>query len=156
MNLYEIDAAILSCIDTETGEVTNENFDRISQLVMDKEKKIDNLACWYKTLNAEATAIDFEIKALQARKKEKEGKIDSLKAYLSDILDGQRVETARNKISWRQSDEVNILDEGLIPDAFKKAVTEIKVNKVDIKAAIKAGVSVTGAELIYKNNIQIK
>jgi len=154
MNLYEIDQAILNCIDTETGEVID--FDMISRLVLDKEKKVDNLACWYKTLNAEATAIDFEIKALQARKKAKEGKIDDLKKYLTDVLDGAKFETARNRITWLPSDEVNVVDADLIPDAYKKEVVEVKINKVDIKKAIKAGIVVDGASLTYKNNIQIK
>ena len=154
MNLYEINAAILDCVDTETGEVID--FDMITQLVLDKEKKIDNLACWCKELNAEAAAIDFEIKALQARKKAKETKVDSLKTYLSDILNGSKYESARAKISWLQSDEVHVLDATLIPDAFKREVVDVKISKNDIKAAIKAGVIVDGAELIYKNNIQIK
>ena len=154
MTLYDISTELLNCIDTETGEVLD--FQRLEQLSIDRQTKIDGLACYFKQLTAEAAAIDFEIKSLKERMESKKNKANDLKNYLTDVLAGKKFETARAKISWRQSDEVNILDEGLIPDAFKKAVTEIKVNKVDIKAAIKAGVSVTGAELIYKNNIQIK
>ena len=105
---------------------------------------------------AVVTLAAYEIKMLQSRKKEKEGKIDSLKAYLTDILDGQRVETARNKITWLPSTELKIVDESLIPDVYKKEVVEIKINKNDIKAAMKIGVTIEGAELIYKTNIQIK
>lgn len=154
MNLYQIDQAILDCIDADTGEVID--FDKISQLMLDKEKKIDDLACFYKQLAAEATAIDFEIKALQGRKKVKESKVADLKNYLSDVLSGQKFETARNRITWLPSDEVNILDADLIPDAYKKEEIQMKISKTDIKTAIKAGLTVDGAELIYKSNIQIK
>ena len=154
MKLYEIDAAIRECIDTETGEVID--FDKMTGLIMDKEKKIDNLACWFKELNAECAAIDFEIKALQARKKVKENKITGLKNYLTDILAGAKFETARNRITWLPSDEINIINAALIPDVYKTEGVELKINKTDIKAAIKAGVIVDGAELIYKSNIQIK
>jgi outer membrane murein-binding lipoprotein Lpp len=152
--LYEINAAILDCVDTDTGEVID--FDMISRLVLDKEKKIDNLACWFKELNAEAAAIDFEMKKLAERREAKKNKAESVKKYLTDILAGAKFETARNRITWLPSDEVNIIDPALVPDAYKKEVTDIKISKTDIKKAIKGGFVVDGAELIYKTNIQIK
>jgi hypothetical protein len=154
MTLYEIEKSILDCIDAETGEIID--FLRLEQLSLDRQTKIDNIASWYKQLTAETAAIDAEIRALSERKNSKQIKADSLKLYLSDILSGVKFETSRNKISWRVSDEVTILDETVIPDEYKRTVAETKVSKSDIKSAIKAGKYVVGAELIYKNNIQIK
>ena len=144
---------ILDCIDDETGEVIN--FDKLNQLSIDRQTKIDNIACWYKQLNAEIMAIDNEIQALSTRRDSKKNKADNLKHYLSDILYGAKFESARNKITWRKSDEVCILDETVIPAEYKKEVTEVKISKADIKKAIKDGIVVNGADLIYKNNIQI-
>jgi len=154
MNLYDINRAITECVDAETGEVID--FERLEQLALDRQTKVDNLACWFKELNAEAAAIDFEMKKLAERREAKKNKADSVKIYLSEILAGAKFETARNRITWLPSDEVHILDAALIPGAYKKEVTDVKISKTDIKAAIKAGVDVDGAELIYKNNIQIK
>ena len=66
MNLYEIDTEILGCVDMETGEIIDDG--RLDRLQMEKEKKIENIACWYKNLKAEEGAIDSEIKNLNARK----------------------------------------------------------------------------------------
>jgi alanine dehydrogenase len=128
----------------------------LNQLAIDRQTKIDNIACWHKQLNAEAAAIDNEIKTLAGRMKSKINKAESLKHYLSDILGGAKFESARNKITWRASDEVAVFDEKLLSDEYKKTVTEIKISKADIKAAIKSGTVVIGAALIHKNNIQIK
>ena len=55
MKLYEIENAILECIDTETGEVID--IERLNELQMERETKIENVACWIKDLKAEAEAI---------------------------------------------------------------------------------------------------
>ena len=154
MKLYEIEQAILECIDDETGEIID--FTQLNQLVMDRQTKIDNIACWYKQLAAEIVAIEHEIQALSNRRDSKRNKAENLKRYLSDILYGANFESARNRITWRRSDEVNIIDETKIPVEYKTEKIEIIVSKAEIKKAIKDGIVVDGAELIIKNNIQIK
>ena len=109
------------------------DFDRLNQLTLDRNNKIDNIACWVKQLNAESAAIDNEINALESRKKSKKNKVDSLKNYLSYILNGVKFESARNKISWRVSDEIHILDENQIPDEYKTEKIELYISKADIK-----------------------
>lgn len=42
MNLYEINAQILDCIDQETGEVMD--IDRLEELNMEKAEKVDTVA----------------------------------------------------------------------------------------------------------------
>lgn len=74
MKLYEIDEAILSCIDEETGEVIDE--ERLTELALEREKKIENVALWYKNLMAEKEAYKkekeyFTQKEKQAEKKRK-------------------------------------------------------------------------------------
>ena len=154
MKLYEIEQAILECVDNETGEVID--FELLNQLVIDKHTKIDNIISWYKELHAESVAIDYEIKSLKERQNQKMNKSDSLKLWLTDVLNGTRFESSRNCISWRKSDEVHILDEMKIPNEYKTEKIEVCVSKSDIKKAIKDGIAVDGAEIIYKNNIQIK
>lgn len=43
MNLYEIDEAILTCINPETGEV--DDLDRLTKLQMERDRKVENVAC---------------------------------------------------------------------------------------------------------------
>lgn len=153
MHLYEIEQAILDCID-ESGEVID--FEKLMELDIAKKTKIDNIICLYKSHTAFAAAIDKEIDILTERKKRAENEAENLRQWISEILGGEKFESARNKVTWRASDEVKLLDESIIPDEYKTTETKIKISKNDIKKAIKDGVAVDGAELIEKNNIQIK
>jgi len=123
---------------------------------MDRHDKIDNIACWYKQLAAEAAAIENEIQILSRRRDAKKSKAENLKYFLAAILCGTNFESPRNRITWRQSDEVCILDEALIPAEYQTEKIEVSISKLDIKKAIKDGLTVAGVELVYKNNIQIK
>lgn len=59
--LYEIDADIVNCIDTETGEILD--FDSLDALNMERDAKIEGVALYVKQLQAEAEAIKAEEKA---------------------------------------------------------------------------------------------
>ena len=58
MKLYEIDKAILECVDQETGEIIDT--EKLSDLQMQKDTKVENIALWIKDLLAEADAIKNE------------------------------------------------------------------------------------------------
>lgn len=152
MKFYEIEQAILDCCDMETGEIID--IDRLRELQMEREAKIDNLACWYKTLCAEAEAIKIEKLVLEARQKQKNEQADRLKEFLSNVCNGHKFETPRCKISWRKSKSVLITDESKISDDYMKIIKEPR--KTDIKEAIEAGIVIEGAEIQEKSNIQIK
>ena len=88
MKLYEIDEAILNCIDTETGEIIDA--DQLDKLQMERDTKLENVACWIKDLKAEAEAIKTEKQILANRQKVAENKAESLKKYLAYALDGKK------------------------------------------------------------------
>ena len=77
MNLYEIDAAILDCVDMETGEVIDE--DKLDSLSVERDVKIENICCWIKNLKAEAEALKAEKESFAKRQKTAENKMESLK-----------------------------------------------------------------------------
>ena len=54
MTLYEIDKDIQVLIN-EDGEI--EDIERFDALAMERNKKIENVGCWVKNLDAEAAAI---------------------------------------------------------------------------------------------------
>lgn len=160
-SLYEIDATIMSLVDLETGEILD--YEAFAELQMEREKKIENMALWYKDLVAEANAIKAEEANLAARRKACENKAERLKAYLSDLLDGGKFKTPRVDCTFRASRSVQIQDEAEFIRAMEqgqhfeyltyKAPT---VNKTAITQAIKAGQLVPGAELVEKKSISIK
>lgn len=80
MRLYEIDQAILECIDPETGEVDAE---RIAELQLARDEKIEQLLLWKKDLDADAVAIANEIRSLTERKQAAERKANRSRATSS-------------------------------------------------------------------------
>ena len=153
MTIYEIDAKIAGCI-TDDGEIINiELFDALQ---IERGLKIENVACWYKNLLADAESISIEGKILKERETRIRSKADSLKMYLTNVLLGEKFNSPRAAINWRRSDETVINDEDTVPMEFKNAKITYTPDKTRIKAAILAGQAVPGAAVVPKNNIQIK
>lgn len=158
MTIYEIDGAILDCIDIETGEVID--VDRLTELQMEREKKVENVACWIKELKAEADAIKAEKQALADRQRVAENKVESLKRWLAYALDGKKFSTARCAVSFRSSESVEVTEHGL--EALMKEHDELltykkpEPNKTAIKQAIKDGLSVSGVQLVQNVSAIIK
>lgn len=151
MTLYEIDAAIMNCIN-EDGEVID--LDLMNQLQMDRAEKIENVACWIKNLEAESEAIRAEEKNLANRRRVNDNKAETLRKYLEYALDGQKFSTPRVKISYRKSTQVLIPDPEKVPAAWYKA--SYSIDKAGIKEALQNGEKVPGAELGENLNMQIK
>ena len=93
MKLYEINEQILNCIDTETGEIID--IEKLNELQIEKDEKLENLALWYKDLIAEANALKEEKEAFAAREKAAKNKAESIKNYLSYILNGENFKTTK-------------------------------------------------------------
>ena len=158
MTIYEIDQALLSLIDPDTGEIGD--YDIFCELQMEREAKVENMALWIKNLNAEADAIKAEKDNLADREKAARNKADRLKKYLAEILCGEKFTTPRVAVTFRKSEAVEI-DEDFIEWAREKAGYLLKykdpeVNKTAIKEAIKNGTAIEFARIVQNNNIQIK
>lgn len=157
MNLYEIDNAIMSCVDYETGEILD--LDYLNHLQMERNRKIENILCWIKNLESDAEQIKEEEKALGERRKAIEKKSESLRNYVSWILNGEKFKTARVEVTYRKSEAVIIDDVkkfvGCCNDEYI-TFKEPEPNKTKIKSALKAGVSVPGCHLEERNNMSIK
>ena len=158
MKLYEIDNAILDCIDLETGEVIDT--ERLDALNMERDTKIENVACWIKDLKAEAKAIKVEKMALAERQKVAENKVESLKKWLAYALGGQKFSTAKCAVSFRNTESVEVTEEGL--EVLMKEHDELltykkpEPNKTAINQALKSGLSVRGVQLVQNVSTIIK
>lgn len=154
MTLYEIDQAILACIDEESGEIIDA--DALAELSMERDKKVEGVALWIKNLRAEADALKAEKEAFAEREKSARTKIDSLTAYLSQALNGEKFSTAAVAVTFRRSQSVSITDEEKIPKAYMRTKTTTEPDKTAIKDALKTGEQIPGAELVTNLNPQIK
>ena len=153
-NLYEIDQGILECLDLETGEVIDP--ERLESLQMERDQKIENVACWVKNLLSDADAIKAEKEALANREAKYRKKAESLKKWLEMALEGQKFATARCAVSFRRSVQVGILDENKIPQDLMVQTVTFSPDKTAIKELLKNGQEVGGCYLIENQNIQIK
>ena len=151
--LYEIEQAIMDCVDLETGEIID--IEKLDQLQMDREVKIENTALCIKNLLSDADQIREEEKKLADRRRVCENKAKSLKEYLSGFLGGEKFKTPRVAISYRKSKSVDVQDITALPKEYLK-YSEPTANKTEIKKAIEAGTAVPGCVLVENSNIQIK
>ena len=157
MTLFEINKAILEFdyeIDEETGEILNA--EALDALQLARDEKIEGVGLWIKNLTAEAEAVKKEKDAMADRQRRLEKKAESLKNYLAYALQGEKFSTPRIAMSWRKSESVLIPDEALLDDRFVNITMLKKPDKKLIKDTLKAGREVPGAELITKQNLQIK
>ena len=167
MKLYEIAAELERFLESvENGDIPEECMaDTLESITLMLEDKADNIACMIKNMTAEAAAIKEEEGKLAERRKLKEKQVDRLKTYLADVLTRSgytKLETPRNKMTFRKSESVAIEDEAKLIEWAMKHNDELltykapTINKTAIKEAIKSGQAITGATLESKMNLQLK
>lgn len=153
-SLYEIDQSILECIDQETGELIDP--ERLESLFMERNQKIENVALWIKNLQSDALAFKAEKETFAEREKAATKKAEQLKAWLAQVLEGQKFSTGRCAVSFRKSTKLEVLDEGIIPDELMVKTVTVKPDANAIKALLKEGQEVSGCRLVENLNTQIK
>ena len=169
MTLYDIDAQIAALenaseddmiIDAETGELIS-----VSQahdvLRMERETKLENVACWVKNLCAEADAIREEENRLVKRRKAAETKAANLKSWLLAAMtreDGttDKLKTGRVMVSVKRNPPSTVVDDALLPSSYKVAKITYQPNKELIKRELLSGGEVPGAHLEYGRSVVIK
>ena len=164
MNLYDIHQSLINAIeygvDEETGEILEgqQLADKISEISMAIDDKIENIACYIKNLASDIEALKNEKKVLEQRAKTKENQMEYLKRYLSNFMimnDIPKFETPKCRISFRKSTSVVIDDETKIPDKYKEIKTEVKIDKAELKKFLKDNIC-EGAHVEEKSNIGVK
>jgi hypothetical protein len=160
MRLFEINQQIRDILEqVEDGELTDEQFSQLNDLNVAAEIKCDALACLIKENKATATMIEAEEKRLKERKTAHLNKAERLGAYLSDqmLFSGRNsYESARCKVSFRQSMAVQIDDEQALPQEYFRIKTESEPDKTMIKDALQEGREVPGARIVTRQNLQVR
>lgn len=151
--LYEIDAAILSCIDLETGEIIDA--EQLAALQMERDQKIENIALWYKNLLSDAAQYAAEEQTFKKKKQQAQAQADRLKAFLLDALQGEKYKSARVSIHYSRSSRVVVDDVQNLPPRFVR-FADPEPNKTEIAAAIKNGEDVNGAHIESNVSMIIK
>ena len=158
-SIYEILAEIEACtiIDPETGEELGTDYERLKALDIERTEKLENVAALVKNLIAEREAVAAEIAKLTARKRTTDARIEGLKAYLFENLQGEHITSGRVKTGFHTTrDVVLIAENAVIPDEYMRVKTEVEPSKTALKAAIKSGAAIPGVTLIDKVTVTIK
>lgn len=144
------------------GEITPE----IEEALQINKEQLQNKAVNYgfviKQMDAECSIIDSEVERLLANKDRRKKAIEKLKGTLSAAMQQFDVKEIENpgimKLSLRKSETCEIDNAAKIPLKFvsKKVTETTSIDKVAIKAAIKAGEEVPGAYIQENQNLQIK
>jgi hypothetical protein len=159
--LYDIDQEILDCVDEETGEILDT--EKLDALQMEREAKLEGVALWVKDMKAEAAAVKEEADKLTARRKALENRMESVKAWLLQALNGEKLKTPRCNVYQTHSQRLKVADEaGLIsflktledPGRFVRYTEELR--KDEIKKALKEDYEIPGASLEETESIVIK
>lgn len=159
MTIWEIDRALEGLVDPETGELLD--YESFSQLQMERDTKIENMALWWKNLTSDVAEMKAAEKDISERRKAKERKAARLKEYIEQSLAGEKFETARCAISYRRSKALETdssVPKWLYDNGYRDLVVE-QAPKIDARGVtdlIKGGVAVPGAELVERLNMTIK
>ena len=160
--LYEIDQAILDCVDLETGEILDG--EKLTALQMEREAKLEGVALWVKDLKAEAEAVKAEADKLTARKKALDNKIDSIKTWLASALNGEKLKTARCNVYQTHSTRLAVANEAELvkflqtledPERFLR-FREPELRRDEIRKALKDDYEIPGASLEETESIVIR
>lgn len=153
MTLYEIDQKLLDCIDLETGEIINA--EKLTELSMERDEKVEKVALWIKELKAESEALKAEKQSFADRQRTTENKIESLKKWLADALNGEKFKTTKVVVSFRKTKSVDVPDIFALDENYIK-YAEPTPDKAAIKKAIDAGQEVAGATLVETVSCSVK
>lgn len=159
-NLFEINKAIMNaweaCVDPETGEINEDIYAEMEALQVERDEKIENIACWAKNLMSDAAQLKAEAKTMADRAASAEKKAESLKRYLAAVLNGTKFETTRCIIGWRKSTAVLIEPDADLPEEYVRTKVTTEPDKTAIKAALASGKTVDGCTLETRNNMTLK
>jgi hypothetical protein len=155
-NEYQL---IIAEVINNEGEITPE---LETALTINKEQlqsKAVDYCYVIKQLDYDCEQIDNEIARLNKLKKVRSNLTDRLKNTVSSAMqlyDVEKIETPLIKLSFRDSESVEITNESQLDACFIVTKTVSSPDKKAIKDAIKNGAFVEGATISYNRNLQIK
>jgi len=161
MNIYQIEQDYLtlsSQIIEAGGELTPEIEIALAINKEQLQAKGINYGYVIKSLESDVTAIDEEIKRLNALKSSRNKTTELLKSTIKNAMQFYGIEELKTptlKINFRKSESVEV-DDAILNDLYCNFKTVRTPDKAKIKEAIKTGAQIDGAILNVNFNLQIK
>ena len=160
MKLYAVSQRIEELseqmVDIETGEINEEIFAELTELVEEKEDRLESIFLHIKNLASDITALKVERDSFDKRIKRKTREMDRLLDWTTMLQKGKTFETDKVRVKYRRSQKVEIKDESLIPEKYIKFKTTKSPDKTAIKDVLRNGGYVEGAVLVERFNPNIE
>lgn len=156
MQLYELTEIYLNLkdMDIEEGDL-NSALENIDDEI---ETKADNIAKILRDFDGDIEALKSEEERLAKKRKAIENRQKHLKEYLQNamlVLDKRKFKTDLFSFNiQKNAPSLKILDESKIPEDYYKI--ERKLNKNDLKEAVKNGLFEDAAELVQTESLRIR
>lgn len=169
MNLYQIEQDLLELyaqIEENGGEITPEIEERLNITQENFTNKLENYTRFVKVLEGDVVLMDSEIERINKLKQTKQNLVNRLELSMLNALklfgnkdpkkDIWRFDLITFKLSTRQSQSIEILDETVIDSKYKTIKTTESISKTLIKKAIEDGQIVNGASIKTNHSLSIK
>lgn len=156
MQLYELTEMYLNLkdMDIEEGDL-NAALENIDDEI---ETKADNIAKVLRDFDGDIEVLKSEEERLSKKRKAIENRQKQLKEYLQNVmlvLDKRKFKTDLFSFNiQKNAPSLKILDESKIPEDYYKI--EKKLNKNDLKEAVKNGLFEDAAELVQTESLRIR
>ncbi len=163
ISFAKIQEEIANMLDVPSEELTDEQkveMDAyLNELGNQEVEKVDGFCQFIRLQTERAKACKAEGERLVKKAMSISRNIDWLKAFYVETMMKhgiKKINGTTYSIGLKSTESVTILDESIIPERFF-VIKEMKsVSKNEIKAAIKAGEIVSGANLITKQSLTIR
>ena len=161
-NIYKIETEyrdLISVLVENGGELTPEIEQALQINQKDLYRKSESYAYAIKELSGEIDIIKSEIERLQALISKRDKSISRMKETVlkaMELYEIDKIETPMIKISVRESEAVEVINENQIEPIFKVEKVTTTISKSAIKEAIKSGINVNGVVIKKNKSLQIK
>lgn len=162
--LYNITNNFMEIIENfENGEYTEQEYNKLmSRVCEDLQNKSTNIIAIIRNNEILANSIKMEERRLKENREKIEKGLEKLKTYVKENMEKltiNRIETEIGTMSIRRNPlSIEIEDETIIPEEFKKIKTEITIDKTSIKNYFKeTGEIIEGTRIVNnKTSLVIK
>lgn len=159
MNLFGLAASYLALRDMMLDPDVDQDAikDTMEAIEGSIEDKADSYAYIIKELDAQADMLKKEADRLKSKSEAVMNNKQRLRDSLLIALTStglNKLKTNKHSFSVSKSKLVEVVDESLIPDDYKK--TTITITKKELGAALKTGTEIAGAVLIERENLTIR
>lgn len=163
LSLYNITENFITLFEkAENGELTQEELQKQgNDLALALKNKSTSVVGYVRNSELTSEAIKNEIDRLTAMKKALDNRTSKFKEYVKENmerLDLKKIETKLGTLSVASNPaSVEIFNETLVSEEYKKEKVTVTIDKTAIKNALKSGKEVQGARLIEdKTSLRIK